>query len=123
MEITPIYGVKGREEHYLEFLSPEWMDMLKTCVSEADRFGMGVDMNLGTGWPFGGPQISPDIAASRLIVRKFGLSGSETLEEKILPLDPQGDVEDPLGAGQDVYDALAQRFLELIPRRLEEVLT
>ena len=70
VEITPIYGVKGREDKYIEFLSPEWMEMLKTCVAEAGKQGMGVDMNLGTGWPFGGPQISPEHAASRLIVQK-----------------------------------------------------
>ncbi len=121
VEITPIYGVKGREEHYLEFLSPEWMDMLKTCVSEADRFGMGVDMNLGTGWPFGGPQISPDIAASRLIVRKFGLSGSETLEEKILPLDPR---QLKLGAKLEALMAYSEdgKILDLTDRVGEDSL-
>jgi hypothetical protein len=89
VEITPIYGVKGREDSYLEFLSPTWMDMLKTSVSEAERLGMGVDMNLGTGWPFGGPQITPDIAASRLVIQKFSLSGNERLDERILPSDPR----------------------------------
>ncbi|MFH0758732.1 MAG: glycosyl hydrolase [Bacteroidota bacterium] len=68
VEITPIYGVKGHEAKYLQFLSPDWMDMLDTAISEADRQGMGVDMNLGTGWPFGGPQVTPELAASRLVL-------------------------------------------------------
>ena len=87
VEITPIYGVDGREDHYIDFLSPEWMDMLKASVSEAKKHDMGVDMNLGTGWPFGGPQITPPYAASRLIVQKYRLSGNEMLEEKIVPND------------------------------------
>jgi hypothetical protein len=87
VEITPIYGVKGREDHYIEFLSPQWMDMLKTSVSQAGEHDMGVDMNLGTGWPFGGPQITPEYAASKLIVQKYSLSGNQILEEKILPRD------------------------------------
>jgi hypothetical protein len=41
---------------------------------------------------------------------------------KIVPLDPAGDVADPIGMGQDAYDSLAQRFTELIPNRLKEML-
>lgn len=43
-------------------------------------------------------------------------------EAKIMRLDPQGDIEDPLGLDQAAYDALARRFLELIPARLTEAL-
>lgn len=89
VEITPIYGAKGMETKYLDYLSPAWMDMLKTSVSEAERLGMGVDMSLGTGWPFGGPQITPDNAASRLIVNRYSLSGGESLSELIIPKDPR----------------------------------
>jgi protein-tyrosine-phosphatase len=42
---------------------------------------------------------------------------------KIIPLDPAGDVEDPIGMGQDAYDALAKRFVKLIPVRLQETLS
>ncbi len=89
LEIAPIYGVRGREEQYLDFLSPEWMDALKTSVSEAERHGMGLDMTVGTGWPFGGPQITPEHAASRLIFQKYKLSAGESLEEGIVPDDPR----------------------------------
>jgi protein-tyrosine-phosphatase len=41
---------------------------------------------------------------------------------KILPLDGEQDLEDPIGLGQAAYDVLAQRLTELIPVRLEEVL-
>ncbi|UCD73860.1 MAG: hypothetical protein JSV91_08675 [Phycisphaerales bacterium] len=37
-------------------------------------------------------------------------------------LEPDGDVEDPIGMGQDVYDSLSVRFMELVPRRLKEML-
>jgi len=42
--------------------------------------------------------------------------------EKIQPLDPDGDVSDPIGQGQDAYDELSSRFREIIPVRLREVL-
>ena len=40
---------------------------------------------------------------------------------KIELLDPEGDIEDPIGRGQAAYDVLATKFIELIPRRLKEV--
>jgi protein-tyrosine-phosphatase len=41
---------------------------------------------------------------------------------KIVQIDPEGDLEDPIGMGQGAYDALARRFRELIPKRLTELL-
>ena len=65
MEICPIYGAVGAEDRSLDFLSPEWMAMLAHTTTEAKRLGLGVDMTTGTGWPFGGPQVTPDIASAR----------------------------------------------------------
>jgi L-threonylcarbamoyladenylate synthase len=41
---------------------------------------------------------------------------------KIMLLDPGADIDDPIGAGQAAYDALLRRFVQLVPRRLQEVL-
>jgi hypothetical protein len=68
VEITPIYGVKGYEDQFIPYLSKEWMKMLDYTCTEAEKLGLGVDINNGTGWPFGGPQISKETAA-----RKVGL--------------------------------------------------
>jgi ribose 5-phosphate isomerase B len=43
--------------------------------------------------------------------------------DRVQPLDPGGDIEDPLDQGPQEYAALAGRFMELIPRRLRELLT
>jgi protein-tyrosine-phosphatase len=42
--------------------------------------------------------------------------------KKIVPLDPDGDVTDPIGRGRDAYEQLAKRFEELIPKRLTELI-
>lgn len=83
VEITPIYGVKGREEHYLRHLSPEWMQMFAYTQTESARLGMGVDMNTGTGWPFGGPDITIDDAATKAIFQEYSLKGGQQLKESI----------------------------------------
>ena len=63
VHIIPIYGEKGDEHNFIKYLSPEWMEMLKHTTSEANRLGMGVDMTTGTGWPFGGSNVSLNDAA------------------------------------------------------------
>jgi hypothetical protein len=70
VEISPIYGVKGEEERYIDFLSPEWMEMLNYTIRIADSLGMQADMIMGTGWPYGGPQVKPHYAASKLIINQ-----------------------------------------------------
>ena len=47
------------------------------------------------------------------------IAGNES-DDKVMRLDPITDVEDPIGEDQSAYDALADHFIELIPRRLEE---
>lgn len=62
VHVIPIYGAKGAEKRYLSHLSKEWLEMLRFAVEEASRHGMGVDMTTGTGWCFGGPDITPALA-------------------------------------------------------------
>jgi len=70
VEITPIYGVKGNEANEIEFLSPQWMQMLSHTINEGKRLGIEVDMNCGTGWPFGGPTVSVEDAATKAIFKR-----------------------------------------------------
>lgn len=83
VEITPLYGVKGYEDQFIDHLSPKWMEMLGYTVSEARELGMKVDMVQGTGWPFGGPHVTPQHAASKLIVQTYYLKPNSTLKEPI----------------------------------------
>lgn len=79
VEVTPIYGAKNYEKRYIEFLSPTWMDMLDFTTSTSNKLGMGVDINLGTGWPFGGPQIQEKDAATRLFLDEIHVKRGEKL--------------------------------------------
>ncbi|MCE1198489.1 MAG: hypothetical protein LWW85_05925, partial [Marinilabiliales bacterium] len=89
MEITPIYGAVGYEKQYISFLSPEWMRLLDVTVREASKSGMGIDMNTGTGWPFGGPQIEPSNSASRWVINRYELKEGERIKGKLMPTDPR----------------------------------
>ena len=49
--------------------------------------------------------------------------GDPTLEAKIQRLDPDGDVPDPIGQGQDRYDEVAARLRAVIPSRLAALIS
>lgn len=67
LEITPLYGVQGNESNELKFLTEPWMKALGYVEAAGKANGILVDMNNGTGWPFGGPSISIDQAAAKFV--------------------------------------------------------
>ena len=44
--------------------------MLEHTAREAQRLGLGVDMATGTGWPFGGPEVSAAEGSSILALAR-----------------------------------------------------
>ncbi len=89
VEITPIYGVQGNEANDIDYLSPRWMEMLAHTLSEGARLGLGVDMNNGTGWPFGGPQVTYDTSAQKFIIESWRLEAGKAFRAPIKPSDPK----------------------------------
>ena len=84
LEITPIYGVKGHENQFIKFLSPQWMQMLDYTIKEARRLGLGIDLANGTGWPFGGPTTTETDASKTVLYKIYSIDGGEELKEKIV---------------------------------------
>ena len=78
VEITPIYGAKGYEDRFIDFLSPKYMEMLEYTCREAKRLGLGVDMATGTGWPFGGPWVTEPDANTRVVLKDGRIVGEPT---------------------------------------------
>lgn len=83
VEIAPIYGVRGSEDRFIDYLSPQWMELLRHTVEEAERLDLGVDMTCGTGWPFGGPQVGADDAAARIVLRTYTIDSGARLGEEL----------------------------------------
>ncbi|GAO29460.1 glycosyl hydrolase [Geofilum rubicundum] len=88
VEIAPIYGAKGFEDEYISYLSPKWMEMLDYLIEQSDSLGLGVDMTNGTGWPFGGPHITPDVAAGRLFIQSYEIAAGSS-EAPLMIIDDE----------------------------------
>ncbi len=83
LEIAVIYGVKGHEDKFINYLSPQWMDMFTHVLAEGERLGLGIDLANASGWPFGGPWVKPADACRNINYRIWTLSGGDSLNEKI----------------------------------------
>lgn len=85
VHIIPIYGAQGYEDRYVQYLSPKWMELLNHTVTEAARLDMGVDMTIGTGWCFGGPNVTGDNACAIVAVKSVEVKRWEAVVDPFLP--------------------------------------
>jgi len=83
VEITPIYGVMGYEDKFVDYLTPQWMELLMHTLKEGERLGLGIDMATGTGWPFGGPWVKEQDACKTMRYKVYEVNGGSRLTEKI----------------------------------------
>jgi hypothetical protein len=49
------------------FMSPAWRELYKHAVREADRCGIVLSVNLCSGWNAGGPWVTPEHAAKKIV--------------------------------------------------------
>jgi hypothetical protein len=75
--------VRGFENRFIRYLSPQWVDRLEIALAEARRLGLGVDMATGTGWPFGGPWVARDDACKAIAHQTYRVSGGDRLAEPV----------------------------------------
>ncbi len=57
------------------FMSAEWRELYKHAVREADRCGIALGVNLCSGWNAGGPWVTHEYAAKRLVSSQTNLQG------------------------------------------------
>jgi hypothetical protein len=100
VHIIPIYGVKGFETKSIDFLSDDWLAMLDYTIIEGRKLGLGVDMSTGTGWPFGGPNVSRESGARQMTVNE-GVFEVVPTKQQVKRAAPggAGSVLDPFLAG------------------------
>ncbi len=86
LEITPIYGVQAKymagKPANISYLTSTWMNMLKKTENIGADKGVQIDMNMGTGWPFGGPTVTKDEAAGKLEYKTAGDNGYVTTTDE-----------------------------------------
>jgi hypothetical protein len=100
VEITPIYGAKGYEDRFIDFLSPKYVAMLAHTAAEGKRLGIAIDMATGTGWPFGGSFTPAEDAELKIEIKdgQFAPRGTGFKVKRAAP-GAAGLVLDPYSPG------------------------
>ncbi|HWC17588.1 MAG TPA: glycosyl hydrolase, partial [Terriglobales bacterium] len=83
-EVQPVYPLALDDAQHgfqnLPYLSDEFLDRLRFVGDKAQELGMRIDLTLGSGWPYGGPQVPITEAAGSLrIVKSKASAGSRSL--------------------------------------------
>ena len=65
------------------FLSDQWAAMTKFTVQKAKELGLRIDFMLGTGWPYGGPWITPELASTCIVRSVDDVMGPDRYGVKI----------------------------------------
>ncbi|HTL73193.1 MAG TPA: glycosyl hydrolase [bacterium] len=60
-------GGNGKVPHGPVFFSPEWRELYKHTLREADRLGLEMSLNIQSGWNLGGPMVAAGDAPKKLV--------------------------------------------------------
>jgi hypothetical protein len=69
--------------HGPTFFTPAWRELYQHCLREADRLGLEMSLNILSGWNLGGPGVSADDAAKKLVWSEVVVTGPTNLEQKL----------------------------------------
>jgi hypothetical protein len=77
-----VYSLSGpgidANPHGPDYMGPDWRDLFKHTVSEANRLGLGVSTMLCSGWDAGGPWIQPEHACKQYTHSEMALAGPQS---------------------------------------------
>jgi len=79
-----------RVRHGPDFLSSEWRELYRHALREAARLGLEMSLNIQSGWNLGGPMVTADDAAKKLVWSEARVRGPGKIDEK-LPMPQSRD--------------------------------
>jgi len=84
VNIAATYGVDGNENHSIRFMSEKWVNMISYTANISGKRKMAVDVSLASAWPFGGPNVTPAMAAQHIEGGKLlEATGGEHISTKL----------------------------------------
>ena len=69
--------------HGPTFFTPQWRELYKHALREADRLGLEMSLNIQSGWNLGGPMIKPEDAPKKLVWTTTRVEGPAPVERAL----------------------------------------
>lgn len=85
--VFSIAALRGSIPAGPSFMSPQWRELFRHAVQEADRLGLGVSLTGCNGWNAGGPWMTADNACKKFVQSSVSVKGPRKFSEK-LPQPP-----------------------------------
>jgi hypothetical protein len=104
----------------LQWLSPEWNNLLAIASAEAGKRGMITDLIVGSGWPFGGEFLKENELIQRVITNSISCKGGDQLNEdreSLLrkALEAQSRVSEGNAHSNEIF------FICLVPESVKDI--
>ena len=72
-----------RVPHGPTFFTPEWRELYKHTLREADRLGLEMGLNIQSGWNLGGPMVKAEDAPKRLVWSETRVTGPAKVQRSL----------------------------------------
>jgi hypothetical protein len=96
------------------YLSPGFLAKLRFASKTARALGLRMDVTVGSGWSYGGPYITPELAAKRLRVQRREITPDRISVARPVPYEDDRLVAGFVGRGSAAeVDPLSYRELDL----------
>jgi hypothetical protein len=69
--------------HGPTFFSPEWRELYKHALREANRLGLEMSLNIQSGWNLGGPMVTADDAAKKYVWSEARVTGPTNFDQAL----------------------------------------
>ncbi|MHA4806596.1 glycosyl hydrolase [Flavitalea flava] len=105
----------------VQWLSPEWIDLLKFTFSEAKSLGLTCDLIVGSGWPFGAEWLEGEERSQQVVIGTHKLEGPLDYEVSLFDLFKEAD---PAPTSPFAGRTMEMLSVQLVPARfnnLEEI--
>jgi hypothetical protein len=100
------------------YASPSFFRHVRVAVEEARKHGMFIDYTFGSGWPFGGSEITPELAAVELRSSHLSVEGPAKFSRQVeIPSITDGN----LLTGSDALKGLPEGWAERMMNRAKVV--
>lgn len=102
----------------LKYLSDEWLEMMEFTCAKAQQLGLRLGLNLGQGWPPGGPWITDQYRSKHLAWKSQEVEGSTTFVQTNLPADGMALAWKLAGSGQPM--TIATNSFQNLTRSIQQ---
>ncbi|WP_228714534.1 glycosyl hydrolase [Posidoniimonas corsicana] len=76
-------GQNIKPQHGPDFASAEWVELFVHALSEADRLGLELGFNIQSGWNLGGPSVTPEQSAKKVVWSELTVEGGKGVHVEV----------------------------------------